>query len=50
MRYHGNLYGLPEAVRITLWLDANPAARIAGESGTGPGTESPRWSSRPSRG
>ena len=26
MRYRGNLSGVPEAARITLWLDANPRA------------------------
>jgi len=31
LRYHGNLYGLPDAVRITLWLEPNPRAGPAGQ-------------------
>jgi hypothetical protein len=27
LRERGNLYGLPDAVRLTLWMEANPAAR-----------------------
>ncbi|MGA2865802.1 MAG: prepilin-type N-terminal cleavage/methylation domain-containing protein [Verrucomicrobiota bacterium] len=34
-RYHGNLSGMPEAVRITLWLDANPRAKTAAQAQTG---------------
>jgi prepilin-type N-terminal cleavage/methylation domain-containing protein len=41
LRHHGNLYGLPDAVRITLWLDANPKALIAGETRTEAGTNEP---------
>lgn len=38
-RYHGNLSGMPEAVRITLWLEPNPKPKkpdAAGSSGNEP--------------
>jgi len=35
LRYHGNLYGMPEAVRITLWLEAKSKGRLPGVTGTG---------------
>jgi prepilin-type N-terminal cleavage/methylation domain-containing protein len=35
LRYHGNLYGMPDAVRITLWLEAGSKGRFSGETGTG---------------
>jgi prepilin-type N-terminal cleavage/methylation domain-containing protein len=41
LRYHGNLYGLPDVVRITLWLDANSKAVIPGQAGTETGTNEP---------
>lgn len=41
LRYHGNLYGLPEAVRITLWLDANSTGSIPRGPETGAGAEEP---------
>jgi hypothetical protein len=41
LRYHGNLYGMPDAVRITLWLDATSKAMIPGEAGTGTGSTEP---------
>jgi hypothetical protein len=31
-RYHGNLEGLPEAVRITLWFDSQPRSKRAQSS------------------
>jgi hypothetical protein len=30
LRERGNLYGLPAAVRLTLWMEADPAARRRG--------------------
>lgn len=33
LRYHGNLYGMPDAVRITLWLEAKSKSRLPGQSG-----------------
>ena len=41
LRYHGNLYGMPDAVRITLWLNANSKGSLAGETGPGASTNEP---------
>ncbi|MGO8678096.1 MAG: hypothetical protein ACLQVX_19815 [Limisphaerales bacterium] len=41
LRYHGNIEGLPDAVRITLWLDPNSKPIIGGQAGTGTSTNEP---------
>jgi prepilin-type N-terminal cleavage/methylation domain-containing protein len=41
LRYHGNLEGLPDAVRITLWLDVNSKPGIGGQTGTETSTNEP---------